>query len=235
MGETVVTTQPVFYLFIAATILLSLGYLWGRRRNKRIFSSALEAMVQVLKPKDQQFTNIGGLTGYHANLIPRKNKYIRRVDATITLLPRQSWLYYPISKLTRRFDRLFMLFTLSPKAAGILREGHLIEDRYSRLPAAWIENADALGHEELEWDGLRFHLYYADEQVRRELEDARERLGACGPLRHLALVPEQDRMWIFMIPRLGTVHRIVDTLNEWFIATIGARVAAEKEAKARLT
>lgn len=231
--DSTVTTQPIFYLFIAATILLSLGYIWGRRRNKRIFLSAFESMVEVLKPKDQQFTNIGGLSGYHANLIPRKNRYIRRVDATITLLPRQSWLYYPFSRLVRKFDRMFMLYSLSPKASGVLEEGHIIERRYSGFMGARIENADSLHKEEIEWGGMQFHRYYESEHVRRELDDAMNRLGEPGPLRHLALVPDQDRMWIFLIPRLGTVHRTVEVLTNWFIATVGARVGAEKEAKAR--
>jgi hypothetical protein len=39
-------------------------------------------------------------------------------------------------------------------------------------------------------------------------------------------------MWIFMIPRMGTVHRVVETLNNWFIATVGARLSAEKLARA---
>ena len=233
MGDPVVPTQPVFYLFIAVTILLSLGYIWGRRRNKKIFLSAFDSMVRVLKPKDQQFTNIGGLSGYHANLVPRKNKYIRRVDATITLLPRQSWLYYPFSKMVRRYDRLFMLFELSPKAVGVLEEGHIIESAYSRKMGASIENAESLHREDIEWGGKTFFLYYENERVKRELEDARGRLDEPGTLRHLALVPDQNRMWIFMIPRLGTVHPMVDTLNAWFIATVGARVGAEKEAKSR--
>jgi hypothetical protein len=233
VGNPIVTTQPVFYLFIAVTILLSLGYIWGRRRNKRIFFNAFETMVEVLKPKDQQFTNIGGLSGYHANIIPRKNKYIRRVDATITLLPRQSWLYYPFSKLVRRYDRMFMLFHLSPKAVGVLEEGHIIERRYSGFMGASIENADTLTKEEIEWGGLTFYLYYANERVKRELEDARARLGKPSTLRHLALVPDQDRMWIFMIPKLGTVHPVVNTLTNWFIATVGTRIGAEKEAKAQ--
>jgi hypothetical protein len=233
VGNPIVTTQPVFYLFIAVTILLSLGYIWGRRRNKRIFFNAFETMVEVLKPKDQQFTNIGGLSGYHANIIPRKNKYIRRVDATITLLPRQSWLYYPFSKLVRRYDRMFMLFHLSPKAVGVLEEGHIIERRYSGFMGASIENADTLTKEEIEWGGLTFYLYYENERVKRELEDARARLGKPSTLRHLALVPDQDRMWIFMIPKLGTVHPVVNTLTNWFIATVGTRIGAEKEAKAQ--
>ncbi len=83
-----IVNTPIFYLFIAFTILITLGYSWGRRRNKRIYLIAFNGLKELIKPKDQQYTNIGGLTGYHANFIPKKNELMRRVDTTITLLPR---------------------------------------------------------------------------------------------------------------------------------------------------
>jgi len=53
-----ILTQPVFFLFIAFTMLLSLGYLWGKRANKRVFLAAFNDLVDVVKPDDQTFTNI---------------------------------------------------------------------------------------------------------------------------------------------------------------------------------
>lgn len=110
-----VTNQPVFYLFLAVSLLLSLGYIWGKRRNTRIHLSAFNAVVDFLKPKDQTFTNIGGLTGYHANIIPKINKTVRRVDLTLTMLPRQSWLYLPFSLILTRSDRLYVTLLFGKK------------------------------------------------------------------------------------------------------------------------
>ena len=76
--------QPLFFLFIAFSLFLSLGYYWGRRRNKNIFLSAFNALVEVVKPDEQKFTNIGGTIGYHANLFVRKKGPVSQVDATIT-------------------------------------------------------------------------------------------------------------------------------------------------------
>ncbi|MDA3947817.1 MAG: hypothetical protein PF508_01210 [Spirochaeta sp.] len=213
-----VADQPEFYLFIAATILLSLGYMWGRRRNRRITYSAFDAISGILKPKDQTFTTIGGLTGYHANFIPHKNRSIKQVDATMTLLPRQSWLWYPFSLFLRRFDRLFLSFHLGKKATGSLREGHLIEKKYSTFAGARIENADSLHKETITWGKRTFFLYYKDDAVKREMERCQQMVGTDpGPLRHVALVPSQNRLFVFLIPVLGTVEHVVGQVYRWFL------------------
>lgn len=211
-----VTSQPVFYLFIAATILLSLGYIWGRRKNRRIFTAAFDDLAGILKPRDQQYTNIGGLTGYHANFLPNKNSVVRRADVTLTLLPRQSWLWYPFSLLTRKFDRLFLVFEIQKSAFGDLAEGHLIEHRYAKLPGASIENADNLTREELSWEGRTFFLYYGDERMKKAILECKERLNTPQTLRHLAVVPERERLFIFMIPKRGTVATVVRPIYDWF-------------------
>ncbi|WP_455382197.1 hypothetical protein [Salinispira pacifica] len=223
MDGSGVTTQPVFYLFIALSVLLSLGYAWGARRNKRILNQAFSDLAEIFKPKDQQFTNIGGLSGYHANFIPHRNRYIRRVDATVTLLPRQSWLYLPISRLIRRFDRLYMVLYLAPEAMGSLKEGHIIEKGYSTFHGAKIENESSLRRETITWGGMTWFLYFADEEIKRALERCMESLGEPGPLRHVALVPEQERMFLFMIPRLGQVKPVVSSVHQWFVQLLGSR------------
>lgn len=212
-----ITEQPVFYLFIAASILLSLGYSWGKRRNRSILRGTLDGISEVLKPRDQQYTNIGGLTGYHANFLPGALKLVRRVDLTITLLPRQSWLYMPFSWLTRRFDRLYMSFELNKKARGRLREGHLIERSFEKMRGNRIENSDTLVHREVTWGKRTFHLYGVDDAMIRHLQNLQERLGRDpGRLRHVALVPEQDRYYLFVIPHFEETQRTVAVVSRWF-------------------
>lgn len=220
-----VTNSPWFLLLIAVSIALSLGYMWGRRRNKQIFFSAFNGLLAVLKPKDQQFTNIGGLSGYHANIIPHLNKYIRRVDATITLLPRQSWLFLPISKVVRRYDRLFLIFHLSPKASGALAEGHLLEEKYSRFGSAKVFSDEHLSKEDITWDGKKFLLYYEEVWVKEALERCMKRLDLPQGIRHIALVPGQDRIWVFLIPRRGTVAGILESLYPWMTDLLGGRIS----------
>ena len=93
-----IVTTPLFLLFVAFSCLLSVVYYWGRRQNRKVFLAAFNDLVDVIRPDDQNFTNIGGTVGYHANLlIEEKDKPFGKVEATITLLPRHSLLYMPIS------------------------------------------------------------------------------------------------------------------------------------------
>jgi len=212
-----IINEPIFYLFIAATLIITIGYSWGVRRNKKIYLSAFKALVNLIKPKDQQFTNIGGVTGYHANLIPKRNDIYRRVDATITLLPRQSWLYLPFSLIIQRFDRLFIIFFLTPrkKAGWILKEGHIIERKYSKFRSPKIMNAEKLNEESFNWDGNDYILYYEDEAIKKKLLALAARMGSPGTVKHIAVVPEEERIFTFMIPGYDSVEKNLKPIFNW--------------------
>jgi hypothetical protein len=205
--------QPVFFLFIGFSFLLALGYFWGRRSNRRIYQSALNDLVDVVKPDDQTFTNIGGAVGFHANLfVKKKGIPFFRVDATITLLPRHSWLYLPISKLIRKYDRLFI--TLYLKRPPV-EEAHLIETRYSKFRGSKIENADRLHHDIVRWENLDFHLYYKSQEMREKMRAFIKNNPNPGIIRHIALVPEQKKGFIFMIPKPDQVARYFALIYHW--------------------
>lgn len=213
-----IASQPVFYLFIAFTILLTLGFTWGRRRNGRILHGVFDAISAVLKPRDQQFTNIGGQTGYHANFIPGAARSVRRVDATLTLLPRQSWLYLPFSLLIQKFDRLFLVFFMNKRGRKVLKEGHLIEKRFEKLRGNTISNASDLITEEFEWGGMTFRIYAADEEVKRWMEELKNRLEVPGAFRHAALVPSEESAYLFQIPKVTEVARTTGIYRDWLDA-----------------
>jgi len=206
-------TQPVFFLFIAFSFILTWGYFWGRRNNQKIVLSAFDDLVKIVKPDDQTFTNIGGAIGYHANLqIKKKGSPISRVDATITLLPRQSLLYLPISKIIRRYDRLFI--TLHMKHP-LPEEVHLIEHRYDGFRKSQITNADRLNREDITWGALDFHFYYGSTKMREKLMKFMEVYPEPGAIRHIALVPEQKSGFIFMIPRKDGVARYLKPVYDY--------------------
>ncbi|MFO8031965.1 MAG: hypothetical protein R6U22_05425 [Desulfohalobiaceae bacterium] len=208
-----IITQPIFFLFVAFSVLLAWGYFWGRRRNHRIFASAFEDLLQVFKPDDQKFTNIGGAIGYHANLYIRKKKaFLSQVDATITMLPRHSLLYLPISKLIRKYDRLFVELYLKSKPK---EECHLLEQRYSRFAGTKISNIHKLHREKLVWGKYDFELYYESLEARQKVLEFISRNPDPGGIRHIALVPEQIKCFIFMIPRKGQVAQDLAPVYTW--------------------
>ncbi len=207
-----IATQPLFFLFIAFTAVLSIGYFWGRRKNKRVFLSAFNALVDIVSPDDQTFTNIGGLVGYHANLLINRKGPISRVDATITLLPRHSLLYLPISMLIMRYDRLFVTIHLKPALPG---EGHLIETRYARFRGPKIQNAKRLNRQEVRWGNFDFILYYERTMMRDRLTQFVQTHPEPGIVRHIALVPDQRKCFIFMIPYPKAVGTDFAPVYQW--------------------
>lgn len=207
-----IITQPLFYLFIAFSFFLGLSFFWGKRTNHKIFLSAFNDLMKVIKPADQTFTNIGGLIGYHANFIPPKKNIIEKVDATITLLPRQSLLYLPLSKLIRKYDRLFI--TIHLRIAPVA-EGHLIETGYARFRGPKITNADRMERENIKWGGLDFFLYYEQKRLREKLIQFVQNNPDPGTVRHIAIVPRERRCFVFMIPRRGEVAKSFAPVYDW--------------------
>lgn len=208
-----IITQPVFFLFIAFSCLLSVVYFWGRRENRRVLLSAFNDLVEVIRPDDKTFTNIGGVVGYHANLIiNQKNSLFSKVDATITLLPRHSLLYMPISLFIMRFDRLFI--TLHMKAA-LSGEGHLIEKGYAGFRAPKITNAHRLEKTEVKWGAYDFLLYHEQVKMRDQLMAFVSQNPDPGIIRHIAIVAAQRKCFVFMIPKKGRVKETLLPVYRW--------------------
>jgi len=213
-----ILTQPVFFLFVAFSFLLTFGYFRGRKQNKDLFLSAFNDLMEVFHPDDQTFTNIGGAIGYHANLFFRKKKaFLSRVDATITMLPRHSWLYLPMSKLIRKYDRLFIELYINNKPR---EECHLIEDQYSRFAGAKISRPERLNRETVTWGTYTFYLYYETPESQKRLMDFIDQNPEPGIIRHIAIVPDQKKCFIFMIPRREQVARYLSPVYRWLPSVV---------------
>jgi hypothetical protein len=217
-GHEHLLTQPLFYLFIVMTLVVSYGYFWGRRKNKEIFLDAFNDLVRVVQPDDQTFTNIGGAIGYHANLFLSKKSPVKQVDATITLLPRHAWLYMPISKLIMRHDRLFITFYLRHQPPG---EGHLIETKYASFRGPKITNAERLHREDLKWGNLYFSLYYDNLKMHDHLKKFMDLNPDPGILRHIAVVPDERKGFVFAVPRKKQVGRYMEPVYRWLPTITG--------------
>ena len=204
-----VIEQPVFYLFVAFTVFLSLSYFRGGRKNKRIYLSAFNSLKEIIKPKNEIYTNIGGLTGHHAKFIPKGNSPFREAEATITLLPRQSGLYYPISRMLMKIDRLFVSFTLKENFPETVTESHLIEKKFSTFKTVKIHNPEDFSIDEVKWGSADFFVYYKDEAGKKRYNNLLNTIPDPGKIRHLAVVPEHKRIFVFMEPVYGKV-------GEWF-------------------
>lgn len=207
-----ITAQPVFYLFVALTFLLAYGYFHGRRRNQAIVTRAFAELVEVIRPVDQTYTNIGGAIGYHAEFTPGADSVLAKADATLTLLPRHAWLYLPISLLLRRWDRLYLLLGLrrTPPA-----EGHLIDAGYHRFGAPGITNERRMTREIVRWGGRTYVLLHMTKNTRKHFMRLMEQLPAPDGIKHIAFVPHQKRCFVLMVPSREAVKSSLAPVLGW--------------------
>lgn len=209
------TSDPMFYALVAGTAVLSLGYQWGKRRNGQIVRAAFGALVDAVEPQEQSFTNIGGLTGYHAVLIPPEGTLVRRIEATITLLPRQAWLYLPVSLLIRRHDRLAISLELAEGSLAKAGEAHLVIPAHARRPTSRITGTEEMSEEIIDWSGTPFALYCSGGDGKSRLDELRTRMPAPGSLCHVAVVPSRSRVHVSMVPRPEDVAACVSSVYAW--------------------
>ena len=204
--------QPVFYLFLGLTFLLAFGYFHGRRRNREIVASAFSELTDVIRPVDQTYTNIGGAIGYHAVFTPDEKSVVAKADVTLTLLPRQAWLYLPVSLLLRRWDRLYLMLGLrhTPPA-----EGHLIDAAYDRFRAPAITNRQRMSQDVVRWGGRDFALIYTTKNTRKHFERLMEQLPTSDGIKHIAFVPHQKRCFVFLVPSRENVRASLTPLFHW--------------------
>jgi hypothetical protein len=168
--------------------------------------------MKVFKPDDQTFTNIGGAVGHHGTFSFRERGLVSRIDVTLTLLPRQAPLYMPISKLLMRNDRLFVSVFMRYPPPG---EGHMIERGFTGFRGPEITNISRLHQMELQWGDSVFLLYYEQDRM---VDHFRELIGSLpnpGPIRHIAIVPDQRKGFIFMGLQQEPIEKNLAKVYDW--------------------
>ncbi len=102
-------------LYFIGIVLLagtaSLGFFWGRKKNLSLARRIGKITEEFLKPVDQNYIWIGGEIGYKASYI-LKGSFTKKCRTMLTLLPRQSPFWIPVSLLLTRYDRFYMSYIL---------------------------------------------------------------------------------------------------------------------------
>jgi len=192
-GDT--STLSVLIAIVAVSAFIVFSFHSGKRKNKEICITTFNELIKVFKPDDQTFTNIGGVVGHHGTFSFKERGPVSRIDVTLTLLPRQAPLYMPISKFFMRNDRLFISVYMRYPPPG---EGHIIEKGYTGFRGPEITNISQLHQGQLQWGDLAFFLYYEQDRMIDRFKELIESLPNPGPIRHIAIVPDQRKGYIFM-------------------------------------
>jgi len=188
-------TVSVLIVIIAVSAFIVFSFHSGKRKNKEICTTTFNEVIKVFKPDDQTFTNIGGVVGHHGTFSFKERGPVSRIDVTLTLLPRQAPLYMPISKFFMRNDRLFISVYMRYSPPG---EGHIIEKGYTGFRGPEITNISRLHQGQFQWGDLAFFLYYEQDRMIDYFKELIESLPNPGPIRHIAIVPDQRKGYIFM-------------------------------------
>ncbi|MGC9100361.1 MAG: hypothetical protein ACP5HC_03770 [Caldisericum sp.] len=150
-------SSTLVIIFLVFGGVLALQFYKGRKLNAMLMIHYIRGFENVLKPKDKDYIYLGGTVGFKARY-QLQNKFIRDVDLTLTMLPRQSFLWLPFSYVMRGGDRLYIV--VSPKFR-VRRDAHLIRRMFHRFGAKIKEEKD-LNKENLKVNDAEFIALYKE-------------------------------------------------------------------------
>ncbi|WP_297534936.1 hypothetical protein [Thermococcus sp.] len=201
-----VSSTLLFALMVVAA-LTSIQFYKGRKLNLQLMQHYLRSIEEVVKPKDKDYVWLGGYIGFRASYkLDRDN--VRKFEYTLTLLPRQSLLYFPIALLTSRHDKLY--FVIRPQSQ-IKREAHLIQKGYYRMRPN-IENEDFLQREIIDVAGKQYEALYEKKRDVIKLKELVESLSKPHNVKHVSLTPKTNVFYVLMKPEPDTIERDVEKL-----------------------
>lgn len=217
-GQEQFSQQPVFFILAALSIIFTIGFYWGKRDNNNLFKTIFNDLIDVIKPEDQEFGNIGGSSEYYADFKFRKDSPIDHIDAKVTLLPRHLLPYLPIAILRDKYDKLLIALHVKRKLS---EEGHLIEVKYDESRAAKITNADKLNKGTVKWGKYDFRIYCKSAKTRDMFKEFIAKDNDPGGIKHIEFVPGKKKCFIFMVPKKGQVAKELAPVYRWILSLIG--------------
>ncbi len=189
--------MPVYvYILIILALAATYGYFRGRKKNQWMCGWISRELEDVLKPRDKDYVNIGGTIGY--NFTYKLRPPLTEAKGTYTLLPRQSILYFPISKLIARHDRFYMNIFVSWKLAG---EGHIISEYYFKHMRTPIAGMNKMKRETAEIGGRRFILLWDKGSVSTPLKKLLESLPNPEILLHFCCYRDNNTFFLHLVPK----------------------------------
>lgn len=184
-------------LLIVLAIGVTVSYFLGRRRNLLLMSTYAQDIERTLKPRDKDYSWIGGYIGFRADYKPEQ-KGIKRIRATLQLLPRMSLLYFPIAKVTMRHDKLYLVVEISASIAG---EAHLIQKGHYRVIPPGIEHPEKFRRKEVRLGERDFELLEKDGRGESQLVPFARKLNVDPRnIKHLSFTSSTNVAYAFIEP-----------------------------------
>lgn len=201
------STQTLFFFMLVSIGILTLVFSRNHKYNQTMLKAIARELETALQPQDQTYTWLGGSVGFRVEY--ETAKPLRKVEATATMLSRQSVFFYPISKLLFGNDRLFIVCYPVEK---FRREAHILEHWYYTLRLRTLENEAAFLQKTITVQGKTFHVFSSDKTNLEKLAAWISNLPAPRLVKHLAFAPENGTLYLYMIPRVEALAPVMKAL-----------------------
>ncbi len=191
------TQAQIILIFVILGGIISLQFFKGRKVNTLLMIQYIREFENELKPKDKLYTYIGGYIGFKADF-DLNEEFIKKIELTLTLLPRQSLLYLPISYLTRKHDRLYVILRLKEKLGY---DTHIIKKNFY-FPAPMIENIETFKKDEIEIQNNKFLILYKNRSDIDRLINIATNSFDFNNVRHIGYTRETNVIYLLLKPEL---------------------------------
>ncbi|RLF86581.1 hypothetical protein DRN48_00135 [Thermococci archaeon] len=198
-------TPELLLLIMVLGALATLQFYRGRKLNLTVMDYYLRTIEDIVKPKDKDYVWVGGYVGFRAFYKVNEGN-IDKFEYTLTLLPRQSILYFPISKIINRHDKIY--FILKPYSK-IRREAHLIQRGYYRFKPK-IEDEELLQREIVEINGKQYEALFEKKRDVELLKEFLQGFSRIENIKHISITPKTNVVYVFMKPEIETIKQDVE-------------------------
>ncbi len=167
----------------------------GRRKNLELMREYVRELERAANPFDKNYTLLGLYSGFRAEL-KTSMPNIEKIEASIGLMPRESLLYYPISLLTLKHDRFYLVIRLKKKPQI---KGHIVKEKVLKYSRADFNTEP----KELTLFGEKYLTDCTNECLNKL-----KSLVVSKDVLHVAITPETKVLYVFAKPSPGLVEKL---------------------------
>jgi len=200
----------VLFVVIVLSGVAMLQFYKGRKINLALMQAYAKGFESKLKIKNQLYTWIGGYAGFKAEY-DIMDKFLNKIEITLTLLSRQSFFWFPVSYAITKGDRLYII--IRPKFK-IQRDAHIVKKFYYLFGAGIKEKLKR--KEFKEFNFRKFYYLCEDEGDINSLLEIVKNSIEIERLRHIAFVKETNILYCLIKPDPNKTPSEIEKLLESF-------------------
>ncbi len=195
--------STLFPVIVILAGVVTIQFFYGRKLNLALMRNVIVTLEEIIRPKDQLYTWLGGYIGFKAEY-DVDDTAVEKIEATLTLLPRHSILYLPVSKITLKDDRLFIVFRSRYPIRGdvhIIRRGLYKFGKGIDNPMEYFDDRIAL-------NGLEYDVFFKKKEDKDKLIKLISGLPV-EKIKHISITPSTRVIYAFITPEKRVIQEII--------------------------